>query len=88
MKIWISIYGWKMKRAQGDRVKRLIVVCMLLPALLPIAMAAEEPSLELLEFLGDWETADGEWQDPLEFMQDVEALEAENAKLEDDQDAQ
>ena len=25
---------------------------------------AEMPSLELLEFLGDWETDDGEWIDP------------------------
>lgn len=26
----------------------------------------EFPSLELLEFLGEWETADGEWIDPEE----------------------
>jgi hypothetical protein len=88
MKTWISIYGWKMKRMQGDRVRRLILLCMLFPALLPIAMAEGEPSLELLEFLGNWETADGAWQDPLEFLQDVEALEAEKAKLEVDEDAQ
>ena len=27
---------------------------------------AETPSLEFLEFLGDWETDDGEWIDPEE----------------------
>jgi len=25
------------------------------------------PPLELLEFLGEWETQDGEWIDPLDF---------------------
>ncbi len=29
----------------------------------------EMPSLELLEFLGDWETDDGEWIDPEELEQ-------------------
>ena len=30
---------------------------------------AEMPSLEFLEFLGDWETDDGEWIDPEELDQ-------------------
>jgi hypothetical protein len=30
---------------------------------------AERPSLELLEFLGNWETDDGEWIDPEELEQ-------------------
>ena len=30
---------------------------------------ADRPSLELLEFLGDWETDDGEWVDPEELEQ-------------------
>ena len=29
----------------------------------------ETPSLEFLEFLGDWETDDGEWIDPEELEQ-------------------
>jgi len=29
----------------------------------------EMPSLEFLEFLGDWETEDGEWIDPEELEQ-------------------
>lgn len=38
------------------------------------AGAAEEaeidpPSAELLEFLGEWETEDGKWHDPVEFME-------------------
>ena len=31
----------------------------------------EMPSLEFLEFLGDWETDDGEWIDPEELEQIV-----------------
>ena len=31
--------------------------------------AQELPSVELLEFLGDWETANGEWIDPTELEQ-------------------
>ncbi len=27
----------------------------------------DAPSLEFLEFLGDWETEDGQWTDPAEF---------------------
>jgi hypothetical protein len=34
------------------------------------------PSMELLEFLGEWQTAKGEFVDPLQ-MQDPEFLEAE-----------
>lgn len=38
----------------------------------PVALPPEDsemPSLELLEFLGDWETDDGEWIDPEELDQ-------------------
>ena len=38
----------------------------------------ETPSMELLEFLGDWETADGEWIDPEE-MEQIELQEPEHA---------
>jgi hypothetical protein len=34
-------------------------------ALVGAAQAAEQPSQDLLEFLGSFETADGEWLDPL-----------------------
>ena len=30
----------------------------------------ESPTLELLEFLGEWETSDGEWLDPTELEDD------------------
>ncbi len=33
----------------------------------------ETPSLELLEFLGAWETEDGQWQDPLQLLAEMES---------------
>jgi len=68
--------------------RRMLILSALTVPL--IIFAADAPSLELLEFLGDWETSEGEWQDPLEFMQELDALEtdAQSAKVEDDQDAQ
>jgi len=43
----------------------------------------EMPSLELLEFLGDWETDDGEWVDPEELEQI--ALDDQEQGYEDEQ---
>jgi hypothetical protein len=43
----------------------------LLLVLLPLAASAaedEQPSMELLEFLGSWETKDGEWLDPVSML--------------------
>jgi len=77
-----------MKNKKGKYVNRMIFLCMLLT---PCFMFAEEtPSLELLEFLGNWEINEDEWQDPLEFMQELDALEAEAqaVKVEDAQDGQ
>lgn len=33
----------------------------------------QAPSLEFLEFMGEWESSDGQWQDPIELsnMNDV-----------------
>ena len=45
------------------------------------ADVVESPSLELLEFLGNWETKDGEWLDPVELLEELEA-ETKNTKAE------
>lgn len=53
-----------------------------MPLGMPIAAdAVESPSLELLEFLGNWETKDGEWLDPMELLEELEA-EPQNTKVE------
>ena len=70
---------------------KMLSVALLMGLILPVtAKAAEPPSLELLEFLGNWETSDGEWQDPLELMKELDVLEAEakTAKVEDARDGQ
>ncbi len=77
-----------MKKKQGEHVSRVFILCVLC---VPCFVVAEEaPSLELLEFLGDWEIGENEWQDPLDFMQELDALDAETrtAKVEEAQDAQ
>ena len=43
----------------------------------------EMPSLELLEFLGDWETDDGEWIDPEELEQ-IALIDPEQEENEDE----
>ena len=52
--------------------------------------AGETPSLELLEFLGNWEDSDGEWQDPMELMKELEVLDADakTVKVEEVSDGQ
>lgn len=44
----------------------------------------EMPSLEFLEFLGDWETDDGEWIDPEE-LEKIVLTDQEQEKNEDEQ---
>ncbi len=58
-----------------------LLVSLLLAGLLLISPAQgdevrpeeepDPPSAELLEFLADWETADGGWLDPMEFMEET-----------------
>lgn len=45
---------------------------------------SETPSLEFLEFLGDWETDDGEWIDPEE-LDKISLTDQEQEEYEDEQ---
>jgi hypothetical protein len=50
--------------------KRLLMAMILLMNMGAVAAQGAEqdpPSIELLEFLGEWETRDGTWVDPMEF---------------------
>jgi len=77
-----------MKKMQGKRVNRVLVLCVLLTP--GLVFAEEPPSPELLEFLGNWELSEDEWQDPLDFMQDLAVLDAEaqTVNVEEAQDEQ
>jgi hypothetical protein len=58
--------------------KLLISIQLILPVILMISLLVlafdahagdrEKPSMELLEFLGEWQTKDGEWVDPMRFL--------------------
>ena len=59
-------------------VNSVFVVGALLLVLTPVAPRAsaedeQQPSLELLEFLGEWETEDGVWIDPLSLLETEES---------------
>lgn len=50
--------------------KGLLMVMFFLMSMAAVAVQGAEqdsPSLELLEFLGEWETENGRWVDPTEF---------------------
>lgn len=60
------------------RVSGLFLLISLVPFLSSAAESEQAPTLELLEFLGQWETDEGEWIDPSELDNDkfVELLDA------------
>lgn len=87
---WNFISGWTMKNKANRNsmplnIKRfgyslliMGVSCFFLT--MPTVRAAEDvPSMEFLEYLGEWETSDGEWIDPtiLAENEDVKPVEEE-----------
>ena len=46
--------------------------------------SVEQPSDELLDFLGQWQQVDGDWIDPTE-LQDISMLEQKHTKGEDNE---
>ena len=65
MKTWNFSTGWKKARRRAECVALCLVIAPPLAADEP--PTAQAPSMSLLEFLGEWETAEGRWVDPLEF---------------------
>jgi len=53
----------------------LLLAAVLLLSLVHPVMAADEeiPSTELLEFLGEWETKEGEWFNPMWILKNLSA---------------
>ena len=45
-----------------------ILIILLSIALDANAANEDKPSMELLEFLGEWQTKDGDWVDPMRFL--------------------
>jgi len=48
--------------------------------------AEDAPSMELLQFLGEWETHEGKWVDPVAFGALTQAAEEVGARPEEEQD--
>ena len=59
--------------------RHLVTVLFLVGMMSAYAQEVNAPSTEFLEFLGQWETDDGQWQDP------IEMLEIEDADLQQSQ---
>lgn len=81
---WSFINGWNIKVM---RVRQAVYVIGLLLCYVQAHAdegQSEQPSMELLEFLGDAENIDGEWIDPLNMieLQDYE----QQAKQQETQD--
>jgi len=63
--IWSSITGWPCKVRQ---VSALVPAVVLLATIVIAAPPQEEsqPDMDFLEFLGSWQTRDGQWVDPMQ----------------------
>jgi hypothetical protein len=74
---------------------RILVVLCCLGVSAVYAEETQKPSMEFLEFIGEWEDKDGQWQDPMQFkdMDDAELQKAQtgtrpvsNTKVSDEKD--
>ena len=62
MRTWNSYSGWKNPRMTTTRYLGCALVLCLYG---PVSEASEDPPpIELLEFVGTWESGDGDWFDP------------------------
>lgn len=76
MRTWISIYGLlTMSYSTSNTVSALAILLLVAPQAARLAEQLAEdpeqplPNLELLEFLGSFETNSGEWVDPIQFLE-------------------
>jgi hypothetical protein len=70
MKNWIFINGWRKSKPVWVNRYQLIATAMVLSlgATATYADSEDPPSAELLEFLGEFQTQEGEWFDPLNLL--------------------
>lgn len=86
MRNWISINGWrKNKTVWVNKYQYFAALLLLSVATIAYADAEETPSMEFLEFLGEFQTEDGEWIDPINLM-DMEQSESLRKQERDDED--
>lgn len=61
IRIWIFIFGWRSARVPVKRLMMALAILIVVPS-----QAEETPDMEMLEYLGNWETANGDYIDPME----------------------
>ena len=86
MKSWISINGWRKRRTVWVKTYQLFTALLLLHVVAAAhAENDDSPSMEFLEFLGEFQTDDGEWTDPLKLL-DMEQSEPKREQDSDKED--
>lgn len=74
-----------MKNNKAKTLALTISLSLSLPGFAPAEDNTEEkPSMEFLEFLGNWQDKDGSWIDPMNFATRVESND-EDPKIKDQQ---
>ena len=59
--------------------------CMLLLSVSVFASEEDLPSTELLEFLGEWDTKEGDWFDPLWILKNLSSKSESNDEVTEDE---
>ena len=86
MKSWISINGWRKSTTVWVKTYQLFTALLLLNFVaVAHAETGDSPSMEFLEFLGEFQTDDGEWIDPLKLL-DMEQSEPKREQDSDKED--
>ena len=77
--------GWRMNRAKAEALSLLLLIAGSgsLSAEEAERAGEEAPSMELLEFLGDFETPEGEWFDPLRLVERAQGQAEPKVKSDD-----
>ena len=88
MKISNFIAGWKKPKNVADAMIMLLIISILMLMLsLPVIAKdeSERPSIELLEFLGEWKTEEGEWFNPMWILRNLSSGKDEKTEVSDDE---
>ena len=86
MRSWIFINGWwKNKTVWVNETRWIAALFLFGVSAIAYAETDETPSMEFLEFLGEFQTEDGEWVDPLDLL-DMEQSESLRKQERDDEE--
>ncbi len=81
MRIWNSTAGWRIKTVRAEWLAIGLLFALQTAQAAP-PNAENEPELEMLEFLGAWETSEGKWVSPFELMEGMQDSYSQETGLE------